>query len=606
MGKIDFLIMSCRKENSFKFISLGILLVVLLIIVVPTQNIPSVKAEVQTIKIAFFQPRTAAVLNFYGTWAIQGFHLGLEYATGDKKPDNLSLLLNLKEATYNLPDGRKIVVKVFDTQGRPDVAISKAREAIEEWRANILAGETFSSVAVTLASIAKQYEKLFFIVPAAAASITQDPIFNKYIFRVARNTDQDAAAMVFYMVETLKYKKFAILAADYEFGWSFVESLQAALSKYTGTRIVALEWVPLITTDFKPYLLRINATAPDVVAIVWAGDFSLILRDYAALNMLGRIPLASIMIDLFTTNYINFCIPGLEGSLNNLTAVTYDAYRASQSPLYKVLIDMMKDENIYPYDFLRGNPCGALNKLSYARVPDLWHPPAFATAQFIVEAIKRVPDLNTDKMIGFLEGLTLETPMGTTTIRAEDHQAIRPFYIVRYIIDNDPNSDTYGLTIGEYISTIPLEKVIPRLLTSYKPFPKTFSVSIDAPITGIAPFTATLKASISGGTPPYVCQWEIEGKNITGISVTYTFSNPGVFKILLSCKDFIGLSANASASIVIQRPEQTTTPIVTVTIPATVTTPSPGDQTLTIVALVAVIVALIATLSLILLRRRAK
>ncbi|MEM2302150.1 MAG: ABC transporter substrate-binding protein, partial [Sulfolobales archaeon] len=452
--------------------SLAITAILLAAALVALADVATAQAPKTTIKIALFQPRTAPALNFYGTWAIQGFHLGLEYATGDKKPENLALLMGLKEASYSLPDGRRIVVKVFDTQGKSDVAISKAREAIEEWGADILAGETFSSLAVTLASIAKQYKKLYFVFPAAAASITQDPVFNKYVFRVARNTDQDAAAMTYFMVENLGYKRFAFLAADYEFGWSYMESIQAALSKYPGTRIVALEWVPLTATDFKPYLLRINASNPEVLGIIWAGDFSLIIRDLSALNMLGRIPLASVMIDLFTTNYINNCVPGVQGSLINITAVTYDAYvrnRASQTPLYGVLEKMMKEENLYPYDFLKGNPCKALDKLSGARVPDLWHPPAFATAQFIVEAIKAVPDLNVDRMIAFLEGLTLETPMGITTIRPEDHQALRPFYIVRYIVDNDPNSDTYGLTIGEYIATIPPEKVAPRILTSYKP-----------------------------------------------------------------------------------------------------------------------------------------
>jgi hypothetical protein len=81
---------------------------------------------------------------------------------------------------------------------------------------------------------------------------------------------------------------------------------------------VALKWAPLTTTDFKPYLLRINASKPEVIGIIWAGDFSLIIRDMAALNMLGRIPIASIMIDLYTTNYINFCIPGMQGSLDRL------------------------------------------------------------------------------------------------------------------------------------------------------------------------------------------------------------------------------------------------------------------------------------------------
>ncbi len=601
-----------REKKKYLRIAIYVSLILLLVSIVNLSSIAIINAQApkQAIKIAFFQPRTAPALNFYGTWAIQGFHLGLEYATGDRKPENLALLMDLKEASYSLPDGRKIIVKVFDTRGSPDIAVAKAREAIEEWKADILAGETFSSVAVALASIAKQYGKLYFVVPAAAASITQDPIFNKYVFRVARNVEQDALAMVYYMVEIQGYRKFAFLAADYEFGWSFMESIQAALSRYTGTRIVALEWAPLTTTDFKPYLLRINASKPDVIGIIWAGDFSLIIRDMAALNVLGRIPIASIMIDLYTTNYINFCIPGMQGSLENLTVITYDAYRASPSPLYSILERMMKEENIYPYDFLRGHQCKALDKLSSARVPDLWHPPAFATAQFIVEAIKAVPDLNTDKMIAFLEGLTLETPMGTTTIRPEDHQALRPYYIVKMVVDNDPGSDTYGLVIGQYLETISIQKVTPRILTTYKPYPKNLSVGIKAPIAGTAPFTATLSALIEGGTPPYICEWIIDKATLNGTSISYTFTEPGIYNISLRCRDSIGLKAEANSQIAIVGPGTIQTPTmtqpITITInTATAVTPAAGPDT-TLIAAVAIAsaVAVIAAISIAILMRR--
>lgn len=593
------------------YVYVVIAMVMLATISIATQA--SAEAPKQMIKIAFFQPRTAPALNFYGTWAIQGFHLGLEYATGDRRPENLKLLLDLKEATYTMQDGRRIVVKVFDTRGNPDVAIAKAKEAIEDWKADILAGESFSSVAVALASIAKQYGKLYFVVPAAAASITQDPVFSKYIFRVARSVEQDALAMTYYMVEIQGYKRFAFLAADYEFGWSFMESIQAALSRYPGTRIVSLEWAPLTTTDFKPYLLRINESRPDVVGIIWAGDFSLIIRDMAALNMLGRIPLASIMIDLYTTNYINFCIPGMEGSLENLTAVTYDAYRASQSPLYKTLERMMKEENIYPYDFLKGHPCKALDRLSNARVPDLWHPPAFATAQFIVETIKAVPDLNIDKAIAFLEGLTMETPMGTTTIRPNDHQALRPYYVVNMTVDKDPSSDTYGLVIGQYIATIPFEKIVPRVLTSYKPYPKTFSVSIKAPLIGRAPYTTDLSVSIEGGTPPYTCEWSIENMIINGTSITYTFTKPGLFNISVRCQDSIGLKAESFSQIAIVRPEEITqiqTPTqVQATSPQATQIPETrtqqGFDTITIAAVVVIAIAII-TIAVLMLRRRSR
>lgn len=552
-----------------------VLLVVLALIVASTLSaFPAHSSQVkQVIKIALFQPRTAPVLNFYGTWAIQGFHLGLEYATGSRVPDNLKKLLAGEEAVYPLPDGRKIVVKVFDTQGKPDVAIARAREAIEEWSADILAGATFSSVAVALASVAKEYKIPFFVFPAAATSITQDPVFNKYIFRIARNAEEDALAMIDYAVKTQGFKKFAFIAADYEFGWSYIKSVEYALSRYPDTRIVDIEWVPLTTTDFRPYIERALAAKPDALGIIWAGDFSILYRDLATLGVLGKVPLLGMMIDLYTTNFVNFCIPGLKGILENLTVVTYDAYVPNRpGEMYKILRRMMIEENIHPYDFLKNSKCEALRKLSEARVPDLWHPPAFATAQFIVDAIKAVPDLDVDKLIAHLEGRAMETPMGFTIIRPEDHQALRPYYVVKYVVDNNSSSETYGLLIGSYVKTIPIEGVTPRILTTYKPFPKNFSVSINAPTNiGVVPFKVTLSAEIVGGTEPYTCTWDLgDGTTAEGLSVTHTYKSPGIYRVQLTCSDRIGLKATASlevAAVTEQALQTTTTPTQTTTTP---------------------------------------
>lgn len=521
-------------------------------------------AEKTTIKIAFFQPRTATILNFYGTWSIQGFHLGLEYATGYKKPTNLAELLALKEATYNMPDGRKIVVKVFDDQGSPDVGVTKAKEAIEDWGADILAGCSFSSVAAKIAAVAKEYEKLFFMTPAAAASLTQDPIFNKYIFRVARNGDHDALAMIYDAVERRGCKKFAFLGIDYEFGWSGVEALQAAVARYSGCRVVAVTWPPPGCTDFRPYLQPILDAKPDAFGTVWAGDFGPLYRDLAALGVFEKIPyVMTYIIDAFSNNQLNFATPGAEGVLVGREGIAYDAYKINPSPMYKTLCDMIKEENICPDEFLRGHSNPQLNKLSYARIPELWHPTTFATAQFIVEVIKEVPSLAVEKMIAVLEGMTLETPMGTTTIRPEDHQALRPMFVGRFVIDNDTASDTYGLIIGEYVATIPAEKVAPRIMTTYTPYSKTFTVYASAtPLTGTAPLTVSFKADVMLGTAPYKFEWNFgDGINSTEQYPTHIYEKPGTYNATVIAIDALGLKATDSVTIIVTaRPE---TPIYT-------------------------------------------
>jgi hypothetical protein len=349
------------------------------------------------------------------------------------------------------------------------------------------------------------------------------------------------------------------LGIDYEFGWSGVEALQAAVARYPGCRVVAVTWPPPGTTDFRPYLEPILAAKPDAFGTVWAGDFGPLYRDMSALGFFEKIPyIMTYIIDAFSNNNLNFATPGAEGVLIGREGIAYDAYNINPSPMYKKLCEMIKEENIYPDDFLRGHSCPQLDKLSRARIPELWHPTAFATAQFIIEAVKAVPDLNVDKMIAQLEGMTLETPMGTTTIRPQDHQALRPMFVGKFVIDNDTTSDTYGLVIGQYVDTIPAEKVTPRILTTYTPYPKTFTVTVSAtPITGTAPLTVSFTAIPTLGTPPYTYYWEFgDGTSSNEQNPNHTYDHAGNYNATVICTDALGLKSSSSILIIVTTPQE--------------------------------------------------
>jgi branched-chain amino acid transport system substrate-binding protein len=52
----------------------------------------------------------------------------------------------------------------------------------------------------------------------------------------------------------------------------------------------------------------------------------------------------------------------------------------------------------------------------------------YCSARFLTEAIKKVGTVDTEKVIGALEGMTIDTPIGPITMRACDHQATAPVY----------------------------------------------------------------------------------------------------------------------------------------------------------------------------------
>ena len=97
---------------------------------------------------------------------------------------------------------------------------------------------------------------------------------------------------------------------------------------------------------------------------------------------------------------------------------------------------------------------------------------------------------------------------------------------------------------------------------------------------------------------------------MSGTSITYTFTNPGIINITLSCTDSIGLKANASAGIVILKPEVTPTPQITTpqTTPQVTTPATPRPEQAIDTTMVAVIIAILVVVgvAIALMRRRSR
>jgi branched-chain amino acid transport system substrate-binding protein len=73
-------------------------------------------------------------------------------------------------------------------------------------------------------------------------------------------------------------------------------------------------------------------------------------------------------------------------------------------------------------------------------VPDLFTAGGFSAAIAIVEAVKKTDgDTDAEKLIAAMEGMSFETPKGTMTFRAEDHQALQTLYAAELVrVDGVP------------------------------------------------------------------------------------------------------------------------------------------------------------------------
>jgi branched-chain amino acid transport system substrate-binding protein len=338
------------------------------------------------LKVALIAGKTGA-LESYAKETETGFMMGLEYLTGGKMELN----------------GRKIVVIVKDDQGKPDLGRTLLAEAYGDDKADIAVGTTSSGSAIAMLPVAKEYKKVLLVEPAVADAITGDK-WNRYIFRTARSSMQDALAAA----STLKNGSVGFLAQDYAFGHDAIkagkEALAATKSRAT---VVHEEYAPATATDFTASAQRLfdslkDKPQPRVLAIVWAGA-----------NPMNKIA------DMKPERYGISLAPG-----GNILPVmkTWKAYAGTEGTIY------------YYYGFPKNkmNDWLVLEHMKrFHAPPDMFTAGGMAAASAVYTALSKVPGANSEQLVTAMEGMSFDTPKGTMTFRKEDHQALQSMYHFR-------------------------------------------------------------------------------------------------------------------------------------------------------------------------------
>lgn len=338
----------------------------------------------EPIKIGVLASTTGA-LESYGKQTLRGFELGLEYAT---------------EGTLEV-EGRKIEFVVEDTETKPEVAVQKATKLLEEDEVDFLVGSSSSADTLAVLPLAEEYQKIMIVEPAAADSITGSE-FNKYIFRSARNSSQDAVAGAAAIAG--KGVKIATLAPDYSFGRDGVAAFKEAAEKL-GADIVLEEYADPAATDFTSNIQKIIDAKPDYLFVVWAGANSP-WKQISDMKVQDK---------------------GIKIS----TGAPDIAALATMEPLVG-----MEGFTVYYHDLPKNEINDWLvtehKKRFNGDVPDLFTPGGMSAAISIVEALKKTKgDADADKLIETMEGMSFETPKGKMTYRPEDHQALQALYAIK-------------------------------------------------------------------------------------------------------------------------------------------------------------------------------
>jgi branched-chain amino acid transport system substrate-binding protein len=370
-------------------------------------------AHAEDLKLALIYSKTGP-LEAYAKQTETGLTLGLEYLTGGTM----------------MVDGRKVVVLPKDDQGKPDVAKSLLEQAYSDDHVDLAIGATSSGATLAMLPVAEDAKKILMVEPAVADSITGEK-WNRYIFRTARNSTQDALAGAVALGSG--EASVGMLAQDYAFGRDGVAAFKAALAAvHSNAKIVAEEYAPQNTTDFTAAAQRLfdalkDRPGPKVIAIIWAGPS----------------PLSKIA-DLKPERYGIQLSPG-----GNILPVMkqFRQFAGVEGEIY------------YYYGF----PKNAMNdwlvsqhEKRFGMPPDFFTAGGMAAASAVLSGVKKAGGTDSEKLVASLEGMEFDTPKGKMIFRNEDHQAMQCMYVFKIKADGANEWDLLDLVREIPIAELPV------------------------------------------------------------------------------------------------------------------------------------------------------
>jgi branched-chain amino acid transport system substrate-binding protein len=215
--------------------------------------------------------------------------------------------------------GRKVEVIVEDTQGKPDVALTKLRKLVESDNVQVLVGETFAHIGYALAPRVDEY-KIPMLYPVIAADDLTQRKPAKWVVRTGWTSSQPSHPFGEWVYMTLGYKKIVTIAIDYAFGWEVVGGFQKSFEE-AGGQIIQKLWPPLGTTDFAPYLSQIRRDADAVFALMVAASSLRFPKQYQDAGLKARLPLIG-----GGTTFDEFVLPSLgDEAIGGISPLIYSA-----------------------------------------------------------------------------------------------------------------------------------------------------------------------------------------------------------------------------------------------------------------------------------------
>ncbi len=214
---------------------------------------------------------TSGVFAVLGQRQLQGMQFAVEEAGGEVA-------------------GRKIELVHEDSEGKPDVGLSKTRKLVLSDRVDVMTGIISSAVALAVTPYLST-QRMPLVISNAAADTLTGAKCDRYVFRVSYSSSQISEPIGRWMAKNAP-KNLYIFGSDFVAGHEFVAAAKQAYLAGGGS-IVGEIFTPFgRTQDYGPYISQARAANPGAVFAVYFGAEALLfVKQYESFGMKAAMPL---------------------------------------------------------------------------------------------------------------------------------------------------------------------------------------------------------------------------------------------------------------------------------------------------------------------------
>lgn len=303
-------------------------------------------------------------------------------------------------------EGRPIKLVLEDGQANTGVATRQAEKLFQRDDVDFLVGIVSSGATLAVGQVAERNNKLMATSVSLSDAITGSKC-SPNVFRVDAAANMQSTALAAWLKGTKPDARVFLLGPDYEMGRSTVASFERAANdidlKIVGTPL----FPPLGEKDYTPFFGQIRQARPNVIYTSTAGNDSVrLFSQLQQYGLLQRIQMIGASVAVTAQN-----VKAMGDAAEGFVTVA-DYTSAIDTPANHAFIKAFKK--------------------AFNTEPDMYGADSYGLIYLYKAAVEKAKSTKTDAVREAMEGLSWETPQGTKTMRAEDHQAQMNMYALKF------------------------------------------------------------------------------------------------------------------------------------------------------------------------------